>query len=371
MKALNAQKKVRYAVVGIGYIAQIAVLPAFKNAKNSELAALVSDDVLKLRKVSKKYKVPLTFSYDEYDALLASGAIDAVYIALPNSMHCDFAVRAAKAGVHVLCEKPLAVTIEECEKMITAARENKVKLMTAYRLHFDEANLKMADFVRSGKLGEPRIFNSVFTMSVKAGDIRLQRSLGGGPLYDIGIYCINAVRYLFADEPVEVTAASANNGDKRFKEVNEMVSVTMKFPQERLASFTVSFGAAASGAYEVLGTKGTLRMDSAYEYAETREAVVTIDGKNKKFIFKKHDQFAPELIYFSKCILENKKPEPSGEEGLIDVRIIQALKHSAQIGRQLTLPRELTDKKPDLRQAIRRPAVKKSELVHASSPHQD
>ena len=178
-------RKIRYAVVGLGYISQAAVLPAFAHARrNSQLTALVSDDPQKREELSKRYGVELVYDYDRYDECLASGEVDAVYIALPNHMHRDFAVRAAEAGKHILCEKPLAVTEEECEDMIQAAERWGVRLMTAYRLHFDRANLEAIEIVRSGKLGEARVFDSVFTMQVKDEDnIRLNPpDQGGGPV---------------------------------------------------------------------------------------------------------------------------------------------------------------------------------------------
>src|SRR5438270_383574 len=210
-------KKVRYAVVGLGYIAQNAVLPAFAHARNSELTALVSDSPAKLKKLSKKYSVPHTYSYEEYSECLESGEVDAVYIALPNHMHRDYTEAAANAGVHVLCEKPMAVTEEDCQAMIAAAEKNKIKLMIAYRLHFEEANLKAVELVQSGKLGEPRIFDSIFTMQVKPGNVRLRREKGGGTLYDIGIYCINAARYLFRAEAEEVFGTAENSCDPRLR----------------------------------------------------------------------------------------------------------------------------------------------------------
>ena len=168
-KKLHAGK-IRYAVVGLGHIAQNAILPAFVHAqKNSELTALVSDDPAKLRTLSREYGVRNTFTYEDYDVCLRSGEIDAVYIALPNNLHLDYCVRAARAGIHVLCEKPLAVTEAECQQIIQACAENDVKLMTAYRLHFQRGNLEAIKIVRSGKIGEPRIFNSVFAMQVSAG----------------------------------------------------------------------------------------------------------------------------------------------------------------------------------------------------------
>jgi glucose-fructose oxidoreductase len=362
-------KKIRYAVVGLGYIAQVAVLPAFANAKkNSELTALVSDDPEKLAKLGRKYKVKQTFSYDEYDQLLQSGEIDAVYIALPNHLHNEYTIRAARAGVHVLCEKPMAVTDAECIEMVRECDEHKVKLMVAYRLHFDKANLAAIEIVRSGKIGEPRIFNSVFTMQVEDKDnIRLKSSTGGGTMYDIGIYCINAARYLFQAEPTEVIAATANSGDARFTEVEEMASAVLRFPEDRLASFTVSFGAADVSAYEVVGTEGSLRMDPAYEYAGETKYTIKVKGKGRERTFAQHDQFGPELLYFSDCILNHQEPEPSGREGLADVRIIQAIYEAAETRRPVRL--ELArDVYPDSSQEINKPAVKEPELVKAASP---
>ncbi len=250
---------VRYALVGLGYFGQIAVLPAFAHARrNSRLVALVSDDPVKRRRLGKKYGVELLYSYEQYGQCLASGEIDAVYIALPNHLHRDYTVPACEAGVHVLCEKPMAVTEDECGDMIRAAEYGKVRLMIGYRLHFEEANLKAVEVVKSGRLGEPRIFSSVFTMQVEDPDnIRLNPiEQGGGTLYDIGIYCINAARYLFRAEPIEVSALSANRGDRRFRNVDEMTSAVLRFPGERLAAFTSSFGASSHGSYRIVGTKG-------------------------------------------------------------------------------------------------------------------
>ncbi len=362
--------RVRYAVVGLGYISQAAVLPSFAHArKNSELAALVSDEPEKLRRLGRRYGVKRTCNYEGYEECLQSGAIDAVFIALPNSMHAEYSVRAALAGIHVLCEKPMAVTEEECERMIRAAGENSVLLMIGYRLHFEKANLTAIDIVRSGKLGEPRIFDSTFTMQVKDEDnIRLQRRMGGGVLYDIGVYCINAARYLFQDEPVEAFAWSANGGDPRFAEVDEMTSCLLRFPGERLASFTSSFGAADVSQFRVVGTRGDLVLDHAYEYAEDLELQVTIGGRKRRRTFKKRDQFAPELIYFSDCIQMGRKPEPSGAEGLADVRIIRALLRSAETSSPVALDLVPRRKRPGPEQEIHRPAVEKPPLVKASPP---
>jgi predicted dehydrogenase len=363
------RRRIRYAVVGLGHIAQEAVLPAFANAKrNSELAVLISDDARKLEELSRRYSVAQTCGYDDYDACMRSGDLDAVYITLPNHLHCNFAVRAAKAGVHVLCEKPLALDEDECHKMIQACAENGVALMTAYRLHFERANLEAIRQVQSGKIGDPRIFQSLFTMQVQNGNIRLQRELGGGTLYDTGIYCINAARYLFRAEPTEVFGFSANSGDPRFHEVDEMTSAVLRFPEGRLASFTSSFGAADIGEYVVIGTRGRLRMTNAYEYSESIEMEVTVDGKTTKRTYGRRDQFAPELVYFSDCILHRRDPEPSGIEGLLDVRIIGSIYESAKRGTAVRLKDLQRGRRPSVRQEIYRPPPAKPIHVDVSGP---
>jgi glucose-fructose oxidoreductase len=359
------RKLVRYAVVGLGHIAQVAVLPAFGNARrNSRLAALVSGDPVKLQELGAKYHVERRCGYDEYDALLKSGDIDAVYIALPNSLHAEYAIRAAQAGLHVLCEKPMAVTEDECERMAAAARDARVKLMVAYRLHFECANLEAIEVARSGRIGEPRLFNSTFTMHVVPGNIRVQSALGGGVLYDIGIYCINAARGLFRDEPIEVRAMTAGSAG----DVEESVSAVLRFPNERIASFTASFGAADVSAFRIIGTKGDLAVEPAYEYAMALQHRLTIDGERKERRFAKRDQFAPELLYFSDCVLKSHDPEPGADEGLADVRVIRALYRSAQSGQPVELAPYEKRERPSLEQEIRRPPIDKPHTVHTQAP---
>jgi glucose-fructose oxidoreductase len=369
-------KQVRYAVVGLGYISQVALMPAFRNAKNSILAALVSDDPKKLKELAKRYHVDpnSTYSYERFDECLESGKIDAVYIGLPNHLHCDYTVRAARAGVHVLCEKPMAVDEKECERMIMSAEKSAVKLMIAYRLHFEEANLEAVSLAESGKLGELRYFTSSFSQQVVADNVRLAEpeSRGGGSVYDMGVYCINAARYLFQDEPIEVTAVAANNGEMRFRGNAEMTSAVLRFPEERLAMFTSSFGAADVSEYCLVGTRGRLRMSPAYDYSIPLQYELTIgEGKPQRKKFAKRDQFGPELSYFSDCVLRDREPEPSGVEGLADVRVVRAILESGKTQRPVKLrPLDRRDR-PTKRQQIRKPAIRKPELVHAASPSGD
>jgi predicted dehydrogenase len=360
-------KKIRYAVVGLGHIAQTAVLPAFEHAENSELAGFITGHPEKDRELSERYRVN-AYTYDDLEKALDAERIDAVYIATPNILHREHAKRAARSGAHVLCEKPMATTEEDCRAMMRAAEENNVKLMIAYRLHFNDANLRAVDLAQSGELGDLRYFGSLFGLQVKAGNIRVRKDLGGGTLYDIGIYCINAARYLFRDEPIEVVGLTAKNGEERFTEVEEMTGAIMRFPDERLAMFTCSFGSADVAEYDLVGTRGRLRLENAYEYLGELKCVTTIDGKTAEKTFKPGDQFAPELIYFSDCILNDRPPEPSGNEGLADVRVINAIYESAKTGQVKRIEPVPKKRRPDQEMQIKRPPIKEPESVGAAFP---
>jgi len=365
----NNQHRIRYAVIGLGWIAQEAVLPGFANAPNSELVGLVTNDEKKAAELGKHYNVTRIVDYDRYDDLVSSGEIDAVYITLPNHQHREYTVRAARAGVHVLCEKPMAETEADCQEMIEAADQGRAKLMIAYRLHLEPANLQAIETIKSGKIGEPRFFSSVFSQSVAEGNIRLKAGLGGGPLMDMGVYCINAARYLFQDEPVEVTGLkAAKDGDPRFTEVPETVAALMRFPGDRLASFTCSFGAATTDEIRVVGTKGDLRIEPAYDYHNEYTTYLTVNGKTKKKKYPKQDQFGAELLYFSDCILNDADPQPSGHEGMADVRVVSAIRSAAEAGHAVNLDFEAPPERPSVDNEMKLPPVEPPEVVHAASP---
>lgn len=368
-RAKAGKSSVRFAVVGLGHFAQAAILPAFANASDkAQLAALVTGDQEKARKLSRKYQAP-AHNYEAFDALMSSGQIDAVYIALPNSMHRDFAVRAAQHGVHVLCEKPLAYTASDAQAMVDACQDAGTTLMTAYRLHFEAGNLKAIAAVRAGKIGQPRLFVSTHTMQVAPDNIRIDRSLGGGPLEDIGIYCLNAARYVFGVEPLEVSAVAIRGSDPRFVEVPEAVAATLRFPDERLAVFLCGFGEVKQSEYRVIGTEGMLTMDPGFTWqGDIQQTLTNKKGKNRTITFKHRDQVAAEILYFSCCVMDGKQPEPSGAEGLIDVRIIEALREA--YARQKVIRLEpLADKhRPNMSQSIRRRPPRKPKPIKAKPP---
>lgn len=367
--------KIRYGVVGMGYISQVAVLPSFKNAnKNSVLSALISEDKKKLEILAKKYNVPMTFAYDELEDCLSSGAIDALYVATPNDRHKEIVRLAAKYKVHVLCEKPMAVNVDDCIEMNQVSKKNAIKLMIAYRLHFESANLEAIKLCRKRKLGDLKFFNSSFSFQVRdKNNIRLNGTdVGGGALYDIGTYCINASRYIFKSEPLEVFSFAETSPDPRFSKSDETTSVIMRFPNNRLATFTVSFGAFDSSDYEIVGSRGRILLENAYDYAKEKKLRYFKKGKSgvneQVRRYKKRDQFSAELLYFSDCILKDKQPEPGGVEGLADVKIIKSVLLSLATGEAIKLRQVKKTLYPTKRQAITRPPIRKRTPFHATPP---
>jgi predicted dehydrogenase len=365
-----AQSKIRYAVVGLGHIAQAAVLPSFTHARrNSSLHAIVSGSVDKLNEIGDKYRIPVRASYDEYERCLQE--VDAVYLCTPNSEHESYAVRAAKAGKHVLCEKPLAVTQEECHRMIKAAKTGNIKIMTAYRLHFEPLFLEVLDIVRKGTIGEPRFFSSSFSMHAVPGGIRTQREMGGGTLYDLGIYCINTARLMFGAEPTQVFASSIDGARSNMPEIDEMTSGILRFDGDRLAQFTTSFNANGVSDFRVVGTEGNIHAEPAYEYAEALGYTLTVGTDIRKKKGRRRDQFAAEIAYFSDCIMQNRDPEPSAEEGCWDVRVVSALYESALRGEPVELQNFGPETPPLRTQGKDYPPVREPQLVATEKPHQD
>ena len=356
------------AVIGQGHFAQAAVLPAIEQLEDVELTALVSGSDHKLDELGERYGVKTRVHYDQLDKLLSSGVVDAVYIAVPNDLHAELTLVAARHHVHVMCEKPMAPTEAECMQMIRACERARVKLMVAYRLHFEAANLIAVELARGGEIGSPRVFSSVFSMQVRDGNVRTQPRRGAGPIYDIGVYCVNAARYLFRAEPLEVSAMKLAGRDHRFTSVDEAMAVTMRFPEERVAQFTCSFGAHDRAHYQVIGTEGYLTLENAYDYHA--EMKLEVDGKagRKSRTFTKRDQIAAEIEYFARCIRDEVDPEPSGWEGRADVRIISSILASARFGRAVPIEPIERPSRPDLGQEIRVPSHEVPPLVDVEQP---
>lgn len=367
---LTRKKKVRYAIVGIGDIAQEAMMPGVEHTGNSELAALVSGDLDKARRVAEKYGVTNVYSYEQFAEMLASGKVDAVYLATPNWRHAEFAIPALNAGVHVLVEKPLEVSTRKCKAIMEAAKASKAKLMVAYRLHFEPGTLSVIERVRAGELGKVILFTSTFVQKVDPANHRARNGIGAGPLLDLGPYPINAARYVFEAEPIEVVSAvGARHAEKRLGDFDDTVAVTLRFPDNRLAQFTVSYAANALESYFAVGTQGSLAMQPCYTYGKSLGYKLIVGQDESHHSFRNTDQFGGEMKYFSDCIRNNTHPEPDVEEGYADVRVIEGILMSLESGAPVSLePFTKTLRIDTASQVETLSAVKSPELVGVKNP---
>ena len=361
---MKSDRPVRYAVVGAGNIAQVAVLPAFAHANaNSSLVAVVSHDEEKRRVLSDRYGLEATGDYDELETVLAQAEVDAVYVTTPNALHKEFALRAAARGVHVLCEKPLALTAADCVELDEACAEHGVKLMVAYRQHFDACTLEAFELARSGALGALRLFSSFLTHVVRPDDVRRDASLGGGATYDLGVYCVNAARHLFGAEPTAVLAATTERLG-----ADDSTTAILQFPGGCLAQFCIATSTARVSSYRIAGTEGDLRVEPGYDYDGERVHHLTVGGRTRRTVFRKSDQFAPEIRYFSECILQDREPEPSAEEAFCDVRVLEAIRVSAHERAAVDLPPYERRRAPAMSQAEYAQPVKRPATVNAPGP---
>ena len=346
-KRIGQMGRIGYAVVGLGRISERAVLPAFRHSRNSRLVAVVSGDKAKARRLAAKFGASDAYTFDDYDLCLSRPAVQAVFIATPNGAHAPYAIRAAGAGKHVLCEKPMANTAEECQRMIDAAREHGVRLMIAYRKYFEPASLALRKLIQGGKLGRLKFIHSAFSfnLSKRPADWHLDRKrAGGGSLMDVGVYVVNTVRWLTGQEPVEAEAFAWTVDPARFQEVEENIAFRLKFPQgppepEGLVlQATASYGAAQASFLHVHGERGWAALDPAYAYDEERRLFGKIGGRWFEQKFRILDEFALELDHFSDCIRRRRDPEPDGEQGRRDVAVMEAIYLAAREGRPVPVP---------------------------------
>ena len=338
-------ERVGIAIVGVGRISVNEVLPAFAQSKHAKPVALVSGDREKALKVARQYNIPesAVLDYRDYDKLAGMPEVQGVYIALPNSMHAEYTIRAARAGKHVLCEKPMANSVAECQSMIDACKAAKRKLMIAYRRQYAPIERGLVKMIRDKKLGELREFVSVNSQNM--GDPqhwRLKRALAGsGPLPDVGLYCINEARFLSGEEPSEVTGhVWSTPGDARFREVEESCQFTLRFPSGFVASCSTSYSSHKSQMFRLNASAAWAEMNPAYAYKGNRLRVSRVEqGKEQtsEMPVEEENQFAKELDHFALCVRQGREPHTPGEEGLQDQRIIEAIYASARSGRPVKL----------------------------------
>ncbi len=344
---LNAQtgsdRKIGYCIIGLGRISMGEFMPGVKLSDNCRITGIVSGHRDKAERVAQQYGVPASsiYSYQDMERMRDNASIDAVYVALPNSMHAEYSIRAANAGKHVLCEKPMAVSVAECQKMIDACKKADRKLMIAYRLQYEPNTLKAQQALRNGAIGRLEMIDSSFGFNIGRNEWRATKKYaGGGPLMDVGIYCLNACRFLTGEEPSEVDARWAViDKDGRFDEVEENLVWTMRFPSGLLTTCNTSFGTNTVGYYRIFGSKGSLKMEPAFSYEGLKLNIDTggrSDGDDT-VPDSNPQQFRREADHLAECIQQNKTPRSSGEEGLRDLRILEAIYRSCKESRPVKL----------------------------------
>lgn len=337
------EQKIGWAIVGLGKFATQQIIPSFGECKNSKLVALVSGTPDKAQKIAKQYGVnpKNIYNYQNYDSIRNNPEVDIIYIVLPNGLHAEYTIRGAQAGKHIMCEKPMATTVTECQQMIDACKKAGRKLMIAYRAQYEPYNLA-AIAIAQKELGILKAIVADHGRNLDPKDPadqwRMNKKLaGGGSLFDIGIYSLQATRYITGEEPTEISAMIYSTpNDPRFREVEENVNFMLRFPSGVLANCTSSYGYANVKRYQVMGSKGTLELDPATDYYEHRLYVEQGEVREERNI-QPQNQFALEMDHLSECVMQNRQPKTPGEEGLQDVRLMTAIYEAAQTGRTIKL----------------------------------
>jgi predicted dehydrogenase len=338
-------RRVGYAIVGLGRLSLNQILPALSASKYSKVVALVSGDPDKAKKVARQYGVRDTAIYDyaSFEKLAGNPEVQVVYIVLPNGLHAEYTVRAAAIGKHVLCEKPMAISSAECQKMIDACKKARRLLMIAYRSQYEPMDRMIAKWVREKQLGPLREFIAGNSQNVgDPGQWRLKRALaGGGPMPDVGIYCLNAARFLSGEEPFEVVATTWQpDDDPRFREVEQSVHFVLRFPGGLTATCMSSYASHESRFFRLQGAHGWVEMNPAFGYngLQLRKGEL-VEGKNAttQIGIDPVDQFAREIDHMSLCVVRGQMPHTPGEEGLQDQRIVEAIYESARTGRAVKI----------------------------------
>ena len=337
----GSKKKVGFAVVGLGSIAQSSVLPAFGNCRKAKLIALVGRDAEQTTRLARKFDARFQYGSDEFAACLANPEIDAIYIATPQGEHAHLAIQAANARTHVLCEKPLAATVKQSAAIVEACRANRVLLMTAYRKFYEPSSLYLKKLVQTGNLGRIDVIHTAFSELHVPGKsvpwLLNKKMAGGGPLMDLGVYCVNTTRWLVDEDPCEVTAQSWVNDPVRFKEVEEGVSFRLRFPGGTIVQGYSSYGAAPSSFIYVQGSKGWASLSPAFPFEEERQLVVKTGKEPVARKFSVMDEFAPEIDAFASAIQDDGTVQADGMQGHRDMIIIEAIYKSARSKRSIAI----------------------------------
>jgi len=330
------KKSLGIALVGLGSLSTNQIAPALQKTANCHLSAIVTGTPEKEEKWASKYNIAREhiYSYDTFDKIAGDDSIDIVYVVLPNSMHSEYTLRAAKAGKHVFCEKPMANSVADCQKMIDACKLANRQLGIGYRCQFEPHHQRCIEISRSKDLGAIRLIDAGF--GFKIGDPkqwRLNKQLaGGGALMDVGIYALQACRYLAGEEPISITAQETKTDAVKFAQVDESITWTMKFPSGVIAQCSTSYNFNGLNRFKAFSDNGYIQLDPAFGYSG-------IEGESSKgpIKFEQVDHFQLELEDFANCVLENNQSRVSGEEGLKDLKVIEAIYESIRTGKTVAI----------------------------------
>lgn len=344
-RGLPHDEKLGWAVAGLGDFGQGYALPALARAKYSKPVALVSGSPEKAKRVAAQYQIAdqALYNYESMRGLKDNKEVSVVYVITPNSTHADLTIKALEAGKHVLCEKPMANSPADCQRMIDAAKAANRKLMVAYRVHFEPNNLKAKELIDAGKLGKVSYATSdhhrPLELNLPRDAWRMKKAMaGGGSLVDIGVYSLNGLIWLLGESPSEVSGRTfATPNDPRFKEVENVFTAQLRFPSGRLANISSGYDATRKRA-DIFGSEATITLDPATSYSGNKLYLSDKEGQPK--VFAEEDsaaQFTGEIDHLSQAILRDTPVKTPGEMGLRDVHILHALYESAQTGRWVKL----------------------------------
>jgi predicted dehydrogenase len=331
--SFNNGKKLGVALVGLGYYSEHLLAPALQETNSCYLAGIVTGTPEKSERWKKQYNIPdkNIYTYQNFERIADNKAIDIVYVVLPNSMHHEFVIRAAKAGKHVICEKPMAVSSKECQQMIDACKKAGVKLSVGYRLHFEPFTQEVMRIQKQNVFGKVKIVES--SMGFKIGDPnqwRLKKALaGGGAMMDVGIYAIQGARYSTGEEPLYVTAQEFKTDKIKFKEVDETILWQMEFPSGAVSNSTTTYASSVEHLC-VSAENGWIELRPAFSYGP-------IAGKtsNGPLNFPHVNHQALQMDDFASCILDGRETSVGGEEGLKDLKVIEAIYKAIETGNKV------------------------------------
>ncbi len=332
---------VRIAVIGLGGFARNRALPAITNAEFCASTVLVSGSPGKAANAAEEFGVDRVLDYEAFHGGEAIEAYDAVYVATPPAFHEDYTETAAEHGKHVLCEKPLAATLEGADRMVEACNEADVVLMTAYRLRTEPAIRRMRELIADGVIGEPVQVHGGFSSRLldhaDPGTWRLHPDIaGGGTLMDLGVYPLNTVRFLLGTDP-DAVYAETTTGEAPFDRVEKHATVQLAFPGGVSAACTASFDAHPDSRLQVLGTDGQVLVRSPFGGDVAQEIVVERGETATQYRGPAVDEVREEFDYFAHCVLGGGECETDGEDGLADLRVIEAAYEAAETGRRVSL----------------------------------